>query len=285
MDLVNGVHEMLVSDEPKSLSRSVSNRIRAHALRMVHQANASHIGSCLSMADLLSVLYCEAFKIDPRSPEDDGRDRLFLSKGHGAAILYALLAERGFFSIQDLDDYCKNESMLTGHINSSVPGVEFSTGSLGHGLPVACGVALAGKTDQKPYRVFVMLSDGELDEGSNWEAILFAPHSQLDNLVAIVDYNKLQGFGATSDVLNLEPLDKKWQSFGWSVRVIDGHDHAEIEAAFKAVPFEKGKPSVIIAHTVKGKGIGFMENQLAWHYKSPNDTQLEQALTELGEVE
>jgi transketolase len=281
---INNNADGISLEDSNSLSRIVAKEIRTHALRMVHQANASHIGSCLSMADLLSVLYCNILKINPQSPGDNDRDRFFLSKGHGAAILYALLAERGFFPIKDLDNYCKDGSMLTGHINSEVPGAEFSTGSLGHGLPVACGVALAGQAGHNPYRVFVMLSDGELDEGSNWEAILFAPHHKLDNLVAIVDYNKLQGFGATPDVLDLEPLDKKWQTFGWSVRVIDGHNHSEINAAFKAVPFEKGKPSVIIANTVKGKGVGFMENQLAWHYKSPNDAQLEQARAELGDL-
>lgn len=275
-------HDVQAECGENTSSIALARNIRGHALRMVHQANASHIGSCLSMADILSVLYHRVLKIDPMFPKEQSRDRFFLSKGHGAAIVYAVLAEKGFFPLNLLDDYCKDGSMLTGHINSEVAGVEFSTGSLGHGLPVACGVALSGHREQQPYRVFVMLSDGELDEGSNWEAILFAPHHHLDNLVAIVDYNKLQGFGATKEVLDIEPLELKWQSFGWAVKVVNGHDHAELQEVLYSVPFVKGKPSVVIANTVKGKGILFMENQLAWHYRSPDKMQLEQALAELG---
>jgi transketolase len=172
---------------------------------------------------------------------------------------------------------------LAGHItHHGVPGVEVSTGSLGHGLPIGCGVALSGKHDNQPYRVFVLLSDGECDEGSNWEAALFAPHHHLDDLIAIVDYNKIQSFGTVKEVLDLEPLAQKWRAFGWAVREINGHDLEQIEDALKSVPFKIGRPSCIIAHTVKGKGVSFMENQLAWHYKSPNDEQLRQALAELG---
>ena len=261
---------------------ALARTIRAHALRMVHRANASHIGTCLSMADLLAVLYWRILRVNPEQPDWPDRDRFILSKGHGAAILYAALAERGFFLIEWLDTYCEDDSKLAGHITShGVPGVEVSTGSLGHGLPIGCGIALAGKRDRRPYHVFVMLSDGELDEGSNWEAILFAPQHQLDNLVAIVDYNEIQSFGMVKEVLELEPLVGKWRAFRWAVREIDGHDHKQIESALTNVPFEPGKPSVIIAHTVKGKGVSFMENQLAWHYKSPNAEQLKQALAEL----
>ena len=263
--------------------KDLAVKIRAHALRMVHRANASHIGTSLSMADLLAVLYSHVLRVDPERPDWLDRDRFILSKGHGAAILYAVLAERGFFPIEWLDTYCQDGSKLAGHITRhGVPGVEVSTGSLGHGLPTGCGMALAGKREGRPYRVFVILSDGELDEGSNWEAILFAPQHQLDNLVAIVDYNKIQSFGKVKEVLDLEPLPDKWRAFRWAVREIDGHDHKQIEGALTAVPFEPGKPSVIVAHTVKGKGISFMENQLAWHYKSPNAEQLKQALAELG---
>jgi transketolase len=263
--------------------KDLAVKIRAHALRMVHRANASHIGTSLSMADLLAVLYSHVLRVDPERPDWLDRDRFILSKGHGAAIYYAVLAERGFFPIEWLDTYCRDGSKLAGHITRhGVPGVEVSTGSLGHGLPIGCGMALAGKREGRPYRVFVILSDGELDEGSNWEAILFAPQHQLDNLVAIVDYNKIQSFGTVKEVLDLEPLLDKWRAFRWAVREIDGHDHKQIESALISVPFEPGKPSVIIAHTIKGKGVSFMENQLAWHYKSPNAEQLKQALAELG---
>jgi len=249
---------------------------------MVHRANASHIGTCLSIADLLAVLYGRVLRIEASRPDWPERDRFILSKGHGAAILYAVLAERGFFPKDWLETYCQDGTKLAGHItHHGVPGVEVSTGSLGHGLSVGCGIALAGKRAGKAFRVFVMLSDGELDEGSNWEAILFAPKHRLDNLVAIVDYNKIKSFGNVKEVLDLEPLTDKWRAFRWGVREIDGHDYQQIQSALTHVPFEPGRPSVIIAHTVKGKGVSFMENQLAWHYKSPNAEELERALAEV----
>ncbi len=267
-------------------SIDLARTIRAHALRMVHKATSSHIGTCLSMADILAVLYSGILRVDPIRPDWPDRDRFILSKGHGAAIGYAVLAERGFFPVEWLNTYCQDGSKLPGHITShGVPGVEVSTGSLGHGLPIGCGMALAGKREGKPYRVFVMLSDGELDEGSNWEAILFAPQHCLDNLVAIVDYNKIQAFGKVKEVLDLDPLADKWRAFRWAVREIDGHNYKQIEDVLASVPFESGKPSAIIAHTVKGKGVSFMENQPAWHYKSPNDEQLAQALADLGGCE
>jgi transketolase len=256
-------------------------KIRAHALRMVHSVNASHIGTSLSMADILSVLYVRVLRVDPARPDCPERDRLIVSKGHGAAILYAALAERGFFPVEWLADYCQDGSKLMGHVSHHVPGVEVSTGSLGHGLPIGCGMALAAKREGQLHRVFVILSDGELDEGSNWEAVLFAPHHQLDNLTVIVDYNQIQSFGSVKDVLDLTPLQAKWEAFRWSAKEIDGHDLMQLEGALSQVPFETGKPSVIIAHTVKGKGVSFMENQLAWHYKSPSKEQLEQALREV----
>lgn len=253
---------------------------------MVHRTNASHIGACLSMADILAALYGRILRLDPTRPDWAERDRFILSKGHGAAILYSVLAERGFFPKEWLDNYCQEGSPLGGHaVSHSVPGIEVSTGSLGHGLPIGCGMALAGKRGAKPGRVFVMLSDGELDEGSNWEAILFAPQHKLDNLVAIVDYNKIQSFGRVSEVLELAPLADKWRAFRWAVREIDGHDHGQIESALAGIPFEPDKPAVIIAHTIKGKGVSFMENQLAWHYKSPNAEQLAQALAEVETTE
>ncbi len=261
----------------------LARRIRARAVRMVHHAKASHIGTCLSMTDLLAVFYHSVLRVEPRRPDWPARDRFVLSKGHGAAALYAVLAERGFFPHAWLDGYCDDGSLLAGHVSRHVPGVDFSTGSLGHGLSLGCGVALAAKRAGQEFRAFVQLSDGECDEGSTWEAVLFAPHHRLDNLVAVIDYNKIQSFGTVKEVLDLEPLADKWRAFGWAVRELDGHDHAQIHAALGAVPFQPGRPSVVIAHTVKGKGVSFMENQLAWHYQSPNDEQLAAALAELGE--
>lgn len=266
----------------EAYTKTLSERSRAHALRMVHKVNASHIGACLSVADILAVLYGGVLRVRPDQPAWPQRDRFILSKGHAAAVLYGTLAECGFFPVEWLDRYCQEGCPLMGHVSSrGVPGVEVSTGSLGHGLPIGCGMALAAKREGAASRVFVVLSDGELDEGSNWEAILFAGHHRLDNLVVIVDYNKLQGFGRTCDVLNVEPLEAKWVAFGWAARQLDGHNHEVIHAALSSVPFESGKPSVVIAHTVKGKGVSYMEDELAWHYKSPNQEQLTQALKEV----
>jgi transketolase len=260
----------------------LARRIRMHALRMVHQAKASHIGTCLSMADLLAVLYGQILKVDPKYPTWENRDRLLLSKGHGAAALYAALAERGFFPLEWLDTYCCDGSKLSGHVtHHGVPGIEASSGSLGHGLSLACGMALACKRDQRPYRVFALLSDGECDEGSTWEAVLFAPHHRLDNLVAIIDYNKIQSFGSVREVLDLEPFADKWRAFGWSVCEIQGHDHGQIVTALGRVPHVAGRPTAVIAHTIKGKGVSYMEGNLDWHYKSPDPGQFAQALEEL----
>ncbi len=262
--------------------KELGKKLRAHALRMVAAAKSSHIGTCLSMADLLAVLYGEVLRVDPKDPAWSARDRFILSKGHGAAIVYAALAERGFFPIEWLARYAQDGSPLAGHITShGVPGVEVSTGSLGHGLPIACGMALAAKRGGEPHRVFVMLSDGEMDEGSNWEAALFAPQHALDNLVAIVDYNKIQSFGSVAEVLELAPLADKWRAFRWSVRVVDGHDYGAIKAALSSLPWEPGRPGVLIANTVKGKGVSFMEGRLAWHYRSPDAKQLADALAEV----
>lgn len=259
---------------------ALARAIRRHALRMCSHAGSSHIGTCLSMADLLAVLYGRILRHDPSNPRMAERDWFLLSKGHGAAALYAVLAERGFFPVAELEKYGDAGSPLLGHASHHVPGVELSTGSLGHALPVGCGIALAAKRDGKTNRVFVQLSDGELDEGSNWEAILFAPHHKLDNLVVLVDYNKIQSFGRVEEVLGLEPLVDKWSAFGWEVREIDGHDHAAIARALRP-PSRAGIPVVVIAHTVKGKGVAFMENDLAWHYRSPNAEQLKDALTQV----
>lgn len=261
---------------------ALARRIRADAAQMVHRAGASHIGTCFSMADLLAVLYGAVLRVDPTAPDRPDRDRFILSKGHGAAALYATLAARGFFPADQLATYCRDGSPLAGHASHHVPGVEVSTGSLGHGLSVACGMALAGRCAPAPFRIFCLLSDGECDEGSIWEAALFAPHHRLDNLAVIVDYNKIQSVGSVAEVLDLEPFADKWRSFGWSVREVDGHDHGAVLDALSALPWEPGRPSVLIAHTIKGKGVSFMEGQLAWHYKSPDEAQLALALAELG---
>jgi transketolase len=235
---------------------------------MVYQAGASHIASCLSIADLLAILYGCILKVDPKA-KGHQRDRFLLSKGHAAAALYATLAECGFFPIEDLDHYRQAGSLLLGHSSHCVRGVELSTGSLGHALPVACGLALAAKRDGRAERVFALLSDGELDEGSNWEAALFAPHHQLDNLTVIIDFNKIQSFGAVRDVLDLDPIGDKSKAFRWATREIDGHDLTQILSTLNSLPIETGKPSFILANTIKGKGVSFMEGKLVWHYKSP----------------
>lgn len=263
------------------LSRARARGIREHALRMVHRASASHIGTGLSMADILAVLYSGVARVDPVNPRGPDRDRVILSKGHGAAAFYAALAEAGFFERAKLDTFCQDGSPLAGHVSHHVPGVDFSTGSLGHGLSLGCGVALGFKRDRKPGRAFVILSDGECDEGSIWEAILFAPHHGLDNLVAVVDYNKIQSFGTVKEVLDLEPFSDKWKAFRWHVQVVDGHDHAALQGAFAGAGSVPGRPSVIIANTVKGKGVSFMEDDLLWHYRSPSAEQLDQAIEEV----
>lgn len=267
--------------------RALAKKIRQHVLRMAHRAKSSHVGTSLSMADLLAVLYGGVMRVDPARPEWPDRDRFILSKGHGAAAAYAVLAEIGFFSVEwVLETYSQDGSVLVGHIShTGVPGVDASTGSLGHGLSIAGGMALVGRRDGRPYRVFAMLSDGECDEGSTWEAALFAGHHRLDNLVAIIDYNKIQSLGRVDEVLNLEPFGAKWKAFGWSVREINGHDLAGIERTLRGAPFEMGRPSCVIAHTVKGKGVSFMEDKLLWHYRPPNDEELRQAVKELEVTE
>ncbi len=267
---------------PTSDPARLATKIRRHVVRMTHLAKSSHVGTSLSMADILAVLYSGVLRVKSNDPLWPDRDRLIVSKGHGAAALYAVLAETGFFPLHVLETYGQDGSFLAGHVtHTGVAGVEVSTGSLGHGLSLACGMALVGKREERPYRVFALLSDGECDEGSTWEAILFAPHHRLDNLAAIVDYNKIQSLGRVEEVIDLEPFAKKWEASGWSVRQIDGHNLSEIESALRAVPFEAGRPSCIIAHTVKGKGVSFMEDQLVWHYRAPNAEELQRALAEL----
>lgn len=262
----------------------LAHRLRVHSVRMTHSARASHVGSSLSTVELLAVLYRKILRIDPDHPQWAQRDRFVLSKGHGCAAYYAVLAEAGFFPVDWLETFYQDGSKLPGHATHTyVPGVEVSTGSLGHGLSMATGMALAGNRDHANYRVFCMLSDGECDEGSTWEPILFAPQHKLDNLVVVVDYNKIQALGTTKEVMDLDPFADKWRAFGWTVEEIDGHNIPEIEKCLGSVPFETGHPSCVIAHTVKGKGVSFMENSLLWHYRIPQGEEYVAALDELGE--
>jgi transketolase len=271
-------NDSIDSSSLKELARA----IRAHALHMTHAGKSSHIGSVLSIADLLAVLYGRILKVDPAKPAWPERDRFVLSKGHAAAGLYAVLAERGFFPKEWLHTHYQDGSKLCGHVTHvDMPGVDASSGSLGHGLSIAAGMALVAKRDRQSWRVFALLSDGECDEGSTWEPVLFGAHHRLDNLVAIVDYNKIQSLASVADTLQLEPFADKWRAFGWSVREVDGHDVDTLVATLAETPHEAGRPSCVIAHTVKGKGVSFMENSVLWHYQSPDADALARALAEL----
>jgi len=247
---------------------------------MTHLGKSSHVAAGLSMADIVATLYARVLRVRPEEPEWPGRDRFILSKGHAGACVYAALAECGFFPTEWLRTHYQDGSLLSGHVShKGIPGVELSTGSLGHGLGVGAGMALSAKLDSENWRVFVLLSDGECDEGSNWEAILFAAHHRLDNLVAIVDYNKIQSLKPVPETLGLEPFAEKWTSFGWNVCECDGHDVAALEKALN--PAGNGRPTVVIAHTTKGKGISFMENSVLWHYRTPQGEEYEAAVAEL----
>jgi len=265
---------------PKTTAE-LAARIRRHAVRMTSLGGSSHVGSVLSMADILAVLYGKVLRVRPSEPRWPDRDRFILSKGHAGAGVYAALAESGFFPVELLDRHYQNGSNFSGHVSHrGVPGVELSTGSLGHGLSVGCGMAYGGKLDGAAWRVFVLLSDGECDEGSNWEAILFAAHHRLNNLVAIVDYNKVQSLDTVANTLGLEPFADKWVSFGWEVVEVDGHDHEALEAALERRSEEK--PICVLAHTVKGRGVSFMEGQVLWHYRTARGAEFDAAMLELG---
>ena len=243
-------------------------------MEMIYRAKAPHVGCSLGMVELLAALYFKIMKAD---------DRFILSKGHGCPALYAVLGEKGLISRKILDGFAKDAGTLEGHPTRDLKlGIEASSGSVGHGLSLAAGLALAGKVDGKNYRAFVFLGDGELDEGSNWEAIMFASQYKLDNLVAIIDKNQLQILGKTSEVINLEPLAEKWRAFNWEVKEVDGHNFAEIIKALEGIPFRPGKPSCLIANTIKGKGVSFMENELRWHDKYPDEEEYKKALSELS---
>jgi len=254
--------------------------IRVSALRMTSLGGSSHIGSIFSIADILAVLYGSWLVKDKDNPRLPNRDRFILSKGHAGAGVYAALAHSGFFDVSMLDNHYQNGSILSGHVShKGVPGVEFSTGSLGHGLPVAVGMAYAAKVDSLSHRVVCLISDGECDEGSNWEAFLFAAHHNLSNLIVIVDFNGLQSIKSTTDTLNLYPFKEKLEAFNWCVIEVDGHSHEDLLMALNADSHPK--PKLLIARTVKGKGVSFMENNVLWHYRSARGDEYDAALLEL----
>jgi len=261
-----------------------SVRLRKRTLEIICHAGAGHTGGGLSCLDILNVLYNRVLRVSPETFGDPNRDRYIQSKGHSVEALYAVLADRGFFPASDLETLCHYQSPYVGHPTRKIPGIEMNTGALGHGLPICVGMAIAGKMDAAPYRVFTLLGDGELAEGSNWEAAMAAAHYELDNLTVIIDHNTLQITGHTRDVCSNEPLDEKWHAFGWTVRVVNGHSIAELTDALTK-PAEPGKPTCVIANTVKGRGVSFMENTAKWHHGVPSEAELKQALSELDAAE
>ena len=252
-------------------SKQLAWKIRRHAIEMTHLSGGSHIGSILSVADIIAVLYSGVANVDPLHPRKPDRDRIILSKGHAGAAIYAALAEKGFFPLETLKTHYQDGSILSGHVShKGVPGVEISTGSLGHGLSIGAGMAYAAKKDKMNHKIYVILGDGENDEGAVWEAALIENHFKLDNLIAIVDYNKMQSLDFVENTISLAPLDEKWKAFGWNTIEIDGHNHAELKEAYIKAASSLGKPTIILCNTVKGKGISFMENNILWHYRFPH---------------
>ncbi|OAM89674.1 transketolase [Termitidicoccus mucosus] len=256
---------------------------RRRLLQCIHRAGAGHTGGSLSCVDILNVLYNRILRVSPETASSPDRDRYVQSKGHSAEALFVVLADRGFFPEAELETLCRYRARLAGHPTRDVPGVEQNTGALGHGLPIAAGMAIAGKLDSAAYRVFALLGDGELAEGSNWEAAMAAAHYRLDNLTAIIDCNTLQITGRTREVMNSEPLEAKWAAFGWAVRRVPGHDLAALTAAL-ARPLEPGKPGIVIADTIKGRGVAFMEDNARWHHGVPSDDELARALAGLDDA-
>lgn len=257
---------------------------RKNILKYIYHAKAGHTGGSLSCIDILNVLYNQVMNVSPENFDDPGRDRYVQSKGHSVEALYVALADQGFFPEEDLLTLCRYRSPYIGHPTRKVRGMEQNTGALGHGLAICAGNALAAKKDDLPLRVYTVLGDGEMTEGSNWEALMLAAHYKLDNLCAILDYNKQQITGANADVIGLEPIRKKVEAFGWVVREVDGHDVEALANTLQSLPFEEGRPSFVIAHTIKGKGVSFMEGVLKWHHGVPSPAQYEQAMSELDEA-
>src|SRR6187549_614960 len=261
--------------------KAKSIEYRKNILKYIYGAKAGHTGGSLSCTDILNVLYNDVLNVSPENFSSPDRDRYIQSKGHCVEALFVVLADRGFFPEEDLNTLCQYKSHYIGHPTKKIKGVEQNTGSLGHGLPISVGTALAARMDKKDYKVYTLMGDGEMPEGSNWEAALSAAHYKLDNLCAIVDNNKLQITGPTSEVCNTDPIDAKFESFGWTVRHVDGHDLNALKGTFDSLPFTEGKPNLVIAHTVKGKGVSYMENVIKWHHGVPSEKQYEDALSEL----
>jgi transketolase len=264
--------------------RLKSIRFRRDLLRHIYQAGAGHTGGSLSCVDILNVLYNRVLRVSPQTADDPMRDRYVQSKGHSVEALYVVLADRGFFPKSELETLCRYKSPFVGHPTRKVPGIEMNTGALGHGLSISVGMALAAKLDDAPYRVFTLTGDGELAEGSNWEAAMAAAHYKLDNLIAILDHNTLQITGRTRDVCCNEPIDDKFRAFGWNVITVDGHDLAQLAQVLTSGPIE-GRPNFILANTVKGRGVSFMEDVVKWHHGVPSEAEYEKALAELDERE
>jgi transketolase len=265
-------------------TQELAHRIRRHALHMTSLGGSSHIGSVFSMTDIVAVLYGAVLNVDPQRPRWSERDRFILSKGHAGAGVYAALAERGFFPTERLEQHYSNGSVLSGHVShKGVPGVELSTGALGHGLGVACGMVYAARLAERTNRAFVLMSDGECDEGSNWEAIQFAGHHRLGRLIAVIDYNKIQSLKSTEETLGLEPFADKWRSFRWTVAEVDGHDHGQLIEALSSPRSADAPPLCVLAHTIKGKGVSFMHHSVRWHYQTARGAEFEAALRELTE--
>lgn len=266
-------------------SEQLAWKIRRHGIEMTHLSGGGHIGAVFSAADILAVLYTDILHINRKEPDWPERDRMILSKGHAGAAIYAALAEIGFFPIEELKTHYGNGSRLCGHVSHYLPGVDVSTGSLGHGLSIGAGMAYAAKKDKKKYTIYVVLGDGECNEGAIWEALLFSNHFRLNNLVAIVDYNKMQSLDYCDNTLELTPFADKWRAFGWHVLEIDGHNHEEIRKALQDKDDKWHKPTAIIANTIKGKGVSFMEHDILWHYRFPHDGwEYECAVNELHKI-
>ena len=277
------IHTSISSTELKRIALT----IRIRTIETSARARIPHLGSCLSCVEILTALYWNELNINPKDPQDPERDRFVLSKGHGAPVLFQVLAERGFFPVERLDEFGKEGSVFHEHPPKPgyIEGVEAATGSLGHGLPMALGMAIAKRIQGSNSRCYALLSDGECNEGSIWESAMLSAAQNVNNLTAIIDYNKWQATGRSQEVMALEPLVEKWKAFGWHAQEIDGHDLTSIAQAFANARDEESKPSVIVAHTIKGKGVSFMEDDNNWHYRTPNPEELRAAIKELKEVE
>jgi len=273
------IKSQMCSGNVFTMDNSTLINIKKSVISMTHRSKSSHVGSCLSACDILYTLYFKILNVDPNDPQKNDRDKFILSKGHASAALYATLAERGFYARSLLDGFYIDGGTLPGHLDmKAVPGVEASAGSLGHGLSIGVGMAIANKCSRNPGKIYVLVGDGECNEGAIWEAVMLAATLKLDNITTIVDYNKLQGFGRTHEVINQLNMAERWKVFGWDVHEVDGHNVVELEKAFR---LPQSGPKALVAHTVKGKGVCFMEDRLEWHYKSPDDMQCDKALKEL----